>query len=155
MRALSSDWTFFYKFALPVIWIGGFAGSTLAMFIASDSFKGDGDIREFRMVFLVMTTLGSVALYWFCMRLKKVRLKEGTLLISNFRKEVKIPLRDVERVSGSILMHPELVWLRFRRSTELGTKVVFMAKSRFSLGLTRHPVVEELKQLIETAKYIT
>ena len=155
MRTLSSHWTFLYKFIFPVLWIGGFAGATLAMFIAPDSFKGDGDIREFRMFFLVITILGSVALYWCCMRLKKVRLKEDTLLISNFRKELKIPLRDVARVAGSILMHPELVWLHFRSPTEFGLKVVFMGKSRISFGLTRHPVVKELEHLIGTAKYST
>jgi hypothetical protein len=151
MRTLSSDWTFFYKFIFPVLWIGGFASMTLAMFITPDSFTGDGDIREFRMGFLVMTILGSVALYWCCMRLKKVTLKEDALLISNFRREVKISLRNIERVSGTVLMHPELVWLHFRRPTGFGLKVVFMGKSRFSFGLTRHPVVKELEQLIGTA----
>ena len=151
MRTLSSAWTFFYKFVFPTIWIGGFAVGTLLMFTAADSFQGSGDVREMRWYFLAATVLGGAAIYWSCMRLKKVTLNGDVLLISNFRKEIAIPLLDLERVSGSILMNPELVWLHFLRPTEFGTKIVFMGKWRLSFGFTRHPVVKELGKLIEQA----
>ncbi len=68
------------------------------------------------------------------MRLKKVTRKENDLVISNFRKVVEVPLQDVERVSGSVLIHPELVWLHFRRPNGFGSKVVFFTgKARFSV----------------------
>ena len=149
MRTLSSAWTFFYKFVFPTVWIGGFAVGTLLMFTAADSFEGGGDVCEMRWYFLTAIVLGGAAIYWSCMRLKKVTLDGDVLLISNFRKEIAIPLLDLERVSGSIFMHPELVWLHFRRPTEFGTKIVFMGKSRFSFGFTRHPIVKELGELIE------
>ena len=151
MRTLSSAWTFFYKFIFPTVWIGGFAVVTLLMFTAADSFEGGGDVREVRSYFLIATVLGGAAIYWSCMRLKKVTLDGGALLISNFRKQIAIPLRDVERVTGSILINPELIWLHFRRPTEYGTKIVFMGKWRFSFGFTRHPLVKELGELIEQA----
>lgn len=151
MHALSSAWTFFYKFVFPTVWIGGFAVGTLLMFTAADSFEGDGDVREIRWYVLTATVLGGAAIYWSCMRLKKVTLDGDVILISDFRKEIAIPLLDVERASGSVLMNPELVWLHFRRPTEFGTKIVFMGKWRFSFGFTRHPVVEDLEKLIEQA----
>jgi hypothetical protein len=155
MRTLSSDWTFFFKFIFPLIWIGGFAGITLAMFIFPDSFHsaGAGSLQDDRLKSLLGTILGGSAIYWSCMRLKKVSLKDDILRISNFRREIEVPLRDIERVSGSILIHPELVWLHFRAPTGFGTKVIFMGKVRSGFGLTPHPVVEEIERLIGTAKY--
>jgi hypothetical protein len=150
MRDLSSKWTWFYKFALPTLWIGLFAYSTLIMFIASDSW-GARDSRELGWVFLGLTVLGTLFLYWSCIRLKRVRLRGDVLVISNFETEIEVPLRDVDRVSGSLLVNPELVWLRFRRPTEFGTKVVFMPPIRFFHGFTRHPLVEELQEMLNAA----
>jgi hypothetical protein len=142
--------TFFYKCILPTFWIAGFAIATVLMFTTPESFKGDKDIREFRPIFLIITVAGAVFFYWSCMRLKKVSLKDNVLIVSNFLSEVVIPLGDVERVSGSVMMHPELVWLYLRRPTDFGTKIVFAAKWRFFSGFNRHPIVNELQKLAET-----
>jgi hypothetical protein len=148
MRELSSAWTFFYKFVFPTIWIGGFALGTLVMFTAPASLQGGRDVREIRWLFADATVVGGTLIYWFCMRLKKVSLNTDTLILSNYRQRVEVPLRDVEAISGSLLMSPELIWLRFRRPTSLGSKIVFMPKFRFSLGFSRHPLVAELRALI-------
>jgi hypothetical protein len=148
MRELSSTWTFYYKFVFPTIWIGMFALGTLMMFIDPDGFEGGGDVREARWIFAGATVVGITFIYWFSMRLKKVSLDGQILVISNYRRRIEVPLREIEEVSGSLLMTPELVWLRFRRPTAMGTKVVFMPKIRFSFGLSRHPVVAELRALV-------
>jgi hypothetical protein len=124
MRELSSAWTFFYKVIFPTLWIGGFALATLFMFVAPDAFhsrSGQEDIRGARWIFAAATLLGGALIYWACIRLKKVSLVAGRLVISNYRRAIEIPIRDVESVSGSILVSPELIWLRFRRPTELGS----------------------------------
>src|SRR5262245_43616150 len=148
MRELSSKWTFFYKFVFPTIWIGMFALAPLMMFIDPDRFEGKGDVREARWFFVGATVVGGAFLYWFCMRLKKVSLDGHMLVISNYLRRMEVPLRDVEAVSGSLFTSPELVWLRFRHPTAMGTKIVFMPKIRFSFGLTRHPLVAELRALV-------
>lgn len=146
MRTLSSEWTFFYKFVFPVLWIGVLAYVMLPLFAATGSSNLWGNSR-----FVILMTIAVFACGWWfsiSIRLKKVALRDGLLLISDFRKQVEIPLRDIERVSGSILMNPELVWLHLKGPTEFGSKIVFMAKFRLLSGLTRPPVVEELEQLI-------
>jgi len=148
MRELSSTWTFFYKFVFPTLWIGMFAMGTLLMFVVPDSFKGGGDVREIRWFFAGATVVGGAFIYWACIRLKKVSLDANTLVVSNYRHQVEVPLRDVEAISGSLFMSPELIWLRLRNPTILGTKVVFMPKVRLSFGFSRHPLVAELRALI-------
>ena len=149
MRTISSDLTFLSKLVLPTLVIGGFASSTLFMFIAPDAFEGNWDAREMRWYFLAGTLVKGAVLYWYCLRLKRVKLDGAVLLISNFRKQVAVPLHEVERVSGSILINPELIWLHFRRPTDFGTKIVFMPKLRPFPGFRHHPLVKELSELIE------
>src|SRR5271157_5519332 len=73
MRQLSSSMTSFYKFVFPTVWIGAFASVTLLMFIAPDSFKGNGDVHEMRWQFAFAMAVGGGFIYWACMRLKTVR----------------------------------------------------------------------------------
>ena len=151
MRRLSSDWTFLYKFVIPTFCIGEFALLTLLMFTAPGSLKGRGDVRQVRWIFLTVTIVSGPFFYWWCMRLKKVAFDQDVLLISNFRKEVGIPLHELEQVSGTITIFviPELIWLHFRRPTSFGKRIVFMPKLRFSFRFTRHPLVKELEEFIE------
>jgi|GEM_PF-730937 len=152
MRQLSSSMTFFYKFIFPTFWIGMFTFGTLLMFIAPDSFKGNGDVREMRWLFAFITVVGGSFIYWACMRLKTVSMSADALIISNYRRRIDVPLRDVEAISGSLLMSPELIWLRFRHPTPFGEKVVFMPKFRFfSFHFSRHPLVAELQALISSS----
>jgi len=149
MRTLSSSLTFGYKFIFPIFWIGVFGIVTLLMFAAPDLIEDGKTVREIRSYFLFALILGGTLIYWSCMRLKKVSLDRDYLYISNFSKVVKVNLRDVERVSGSLFLNPELVWLRFRSPTEFGEKIVFMGKWRLISGWTRHPVVNEIEEKID------
>jgi len=148
MEDLSSKLTFFFKFVFPAFWIGMFVGITLLMFLGPDSFEGDGDVREVRWVFVGATIAGTGFIYWSCMRVKRISLVGHEFIISNYRRTLRVPLRDVERVSSSVLMQPELIWLHFRRPTEFGTRVVFMPKQRALGGFTRHPLARRLSDLV-------
>jgi hypothetical protein len=152
MQKLSSDWTFIYKFLFPIFWIGFLGYNSVAMFMAPGSFGPRSSGAETRVILSLATVLGTIGLYWLVMRLKAVALKGQTLVISNFNKIIEVPLHDVERVSGSVFISPELVWLHFLRPTEFGQKVVFMGKLRFSFGFTVHPIVKKLQVAISSRR---
>ena len=147
-RTLSSGLTFFYKFIFTSFWIGMFGLGTATMFLTQDGSSNADAVVSSRWTFLTVWIVGSAAVYWFCGRLKRVILTDNSFLISNYRTEIEIPLRHVDSVSGSLLIQPQLVWLRFRRPTEFGSKIVFMPGIRFSLGFTRHPIVKELESIL-------
>jgi hypothetical protein len=130
------------------MWIGMFSLGTLLMFVAPDSFEGDGDIREMRRFFLGATIVGSVFIYWACMRVKRVQLAGSEFIISNYRKTIRIPVRDVEHVSSSVLLSPELIWLHLRRSSDFGSRIVFMPRQRFFGGFTLNPEAARLNKLL-------
>jgi hypothetical protein len=149
-RLISSRLTVFYKFVFPVLWIGLFAVITAAMFIVPD--ERAGDLRDLRWVFAAVTVVGAAFVYWFGMRLKRVALGERSMIVSNYVEEADVPLIDVERVSGSVLLSPELVWIHLRRPSTFGQKIVFMPTMRMFHGFSRHPIVAELQQVVENAR---
>ena len=148
MEDLTSRLTFLYKFVLPATWIGMFAVVTLLMFIAPDSFEGDGDVREMRWTFLAATAVGSALIYWACIRIKRVHLAGRQFVVSNYRKTIRIPFRDVERASSSRFMNPQLIWLHLRRPSDFGSRIAFMPRQSFFRRHGRHPLVERLNELL-------
>jgi hypothetical protein len=150
-RQLSSRMTLFYKVIFPTIWIGGFALGTALMFLSPDAWNPNPHLREVRWIFLLASIVGTGLIYWSCIRMKEVWLTQNSLVLSNYLREITVPLQQIERVSGSILMSPELVWIHFRRTTPFGNRIIFMPKLRLLSGFSPHPVVDELRQLVKEA----
>lgn len=95
--------------------------------------------------------LGSSYLYFVYGKIMKVAIYDSRFVISDYRKEIKIKLSDIESVGGSILLNPELVWLNLKENSQFGKKIIFMPEPRnffsISAGLTKHPLVAKLKSL--------
>jgi len=142
-RRLSSEMTFFYKFVFPVLWILLWAAILAALFIhASTVLLTAGEFAA-----LIAVLLGATALFlWAYAPVVKVDLLDDAIRVSDFRRTAEIPLEDIESVSSSRLMNPELVWIRFRRVTEFGSKIRFIAAYRFFGGWNSPPAARKLKE---------
>ena len=147
MRNLSSDWTGFYKFVFPVLWIAAFGAGTLALFIGYLHARGTMPIYWPYQMLVILIGVGGF-LIWYSRNLKTVRLDGSDLVIADSSGVERVPLKDVERVTGSLYVHPELMWLYIRRPGEPEEKVMFMPPIRFWGGFTRHPLVKELSEMI-------
>jgi hypothetical protein len=145
---LSSAQTFLMKMLFPPLWIGGFAAVTLSLFLAPDSWHGaDGGPPdpELKWVFLFGTIAGTAFIWWSCIRLKRVRMDDKALYISNYSREIVVPLVNVAEVTenGWLNIHP--VTITFHSDTEFGSRVVFMPKTRWFGFWSSHPVVDEIR----------
>lgn len=107
---LSSPATVFYKFVLPALLVLVATVICLRTLIE--------DIKTVPLVIFV-SSLILLLEYWLYGRIKRISLDGSTLVISNFRKEVRIPLSDLEKASGSLGINPEVVSLYFRHATPL------------------------------------
>jgi hypothetical protein len=146
-RSLSSSFTFFYKFVFPTAWLGGFGGGTIGMFV-----HGWPNMSGEEIPFAMMSVVGGLFLYWVCGRLKKITMSGDTLSISNYFRTVEVSITDVERVWATRLLSPEHIGLEFSNRKPFGKSVIFMPPTRFTLGVTEHPLARELRTLIASAK---
>lgn len=151
-RTLSSAQTFVVKAIFPAIWIAGFGAATLSLWFedASDSARPDTLIAA-RWISLVVWLVFSAVVLRIGAILKRVRVDGKFLYVSNYRREVAVPLSAVDTVTENrwINIHP--VTIRFRAPTAFGQTVTFMPKSRV-LGWRPHPVVAELRSAADLAR---
>ena len=138
-RQLSSHWTRFYKLGLPPLWLG--LGLWLGLLSRE---AGDALLAPVAALWLV----GVGFVLWLAGALKQVRLEGDALEVRGLRETLRIPLRDCEAVSGTLLLSPELVFLRLRRPSAFGSRVVFVPRPRGFHPLSVHPLVPRLRALI-------
>ena len=139
-RRLSSYQTVFMKIVLPGLWVGGVGILVLMSFF--NSFSGAPP----KLTFLIIWIGGSVFVCWTNVSLKDVSVDENFLYVSNYLKEIAIPLSDIYDVTENrwINFHP--VTIHLGSPSEFGHKIVFMPRTRFWI-YSPHPVVAELKRL--------
>ncbi|MBZ5525588.1 MAG: hypothetical protein LAP21_25475 [Acidobacteriia bacterium] len=146
-RTISSSQTFFAKIIFPTFWIGGFATATVILFLA----KPDPDTAFMKWIFLPGTMAGALMFWWIYMRLKRVRMDDKALYVSNYITEITVPLSNVAEVSGSRWMNNQQVSIRFHSETEFGSQIVFMPRLRFFSLWSLHPMVGEIRDAVARA----
>jgi len=135
-RVISSAQTFITKFILPFVVVGVLAyGLSLAG-------------SRVLPIFAPVGVLVVLSIYWYYVRLKKVAIDSDGLVISNYVREVRIPWRDIIKISGSRWEKTHQVTVTFDRNTGFGTSIVFMPKFRFLWPGQEHPIAQELRDLL-------
>jgi len=146
-RELSSLQTFLMKFVFPPLWISGFGAGTIAMWLVADGHVRAGpSAPEPKVMFLFVWIVGSALLLWMCAGLKRVRLDRGKLFVSNYLREIAVPLSEIDDVTEFRWVNIHPVTIHLRHATEFGERIMFMPKSRMFALWSSHPVVEELLQ---------
>lgn len=145
-QTLSSVQTFYVKFFVPTMWFFGLGGMMLAIFFGAFPDDGNKPKPSDWLWFLTMWILGFALIWWRCARLKKVRIDSSAIYVSNYLKEVRIPLEEIQEITESRWdkIHP--VTIHFRHSTSFGEQIVFMPKWQL-WSWKSHPVVKELRGL--------
>ncbi|HEV8400217.1 MAG TPA: hypothetical protein VGQ18_10310 [Gemmatimonadales bacterium] len=154
-RTISSLQTSFLKFVFPPLWIGGFTIATIALFLGAGDFRdaaGNTPPLDLKWVFLLVTIAGGSFIYWACAPLKRVELDDRALYISNYSKEIEVPLRDIAEVTENRWIHSHPVTIHFHRETEFGDSIVFMPTVRWFGFWSSHPIVAELRAAAARAR---
>jgi hypothetical protein len=123
------------KFIYPAIWIPLFG------------LGFEGPANAPRWEFLFMWIVGSVFIYWGGVRLKKVSVDDNFLYVSNYLKEISIPLSEIYDVTENVWLSVHPVTIHLNSPSEFGDKIVFMPPQRYFTFFSSHPVVNELKEL--------
>jgi len=130
---ISSRWTPFYRFVVPVAVVAGLAFATYAAWLHPERQKlPQGMPPEYGWVILVFTgALVLVILRWTLGGLKQVELDGDELIISDFRSEIRVPLAAVEKISRRSMSDPPRYTITFAEDTEFGRRVTFIAPRRW------------------------
>jgi hypothetical protein len=144
METISSSLTFFYKFVFTTLWSGGFALGTLVMFLSSKP-----EVREMRWQFGAVWIVGTALIWWTCARLKRVELNGTTLIISNYRDDIRVQAHDLAEVRQNRLINLRPITLTFKRETPFGKTVTFMPQVSRRL-FSEDDIVGKLRSLAST-----
>lgn len=142
-RTLSSSLTFLHKIIVPAVWLVLFGFITFASFL-----PGSGVPHAAGSFSLVMLIVGAALMYRFGLRLKVVSVDDNYLYVSNYAKEIAIPLDEISDVTENKWANNRPVTIRLRSPSEFGDKIVFMPKVKMLLFFGDHPVATELRELI-------
>ncbi len=139
-RTLSSPLTFLYKSVFSLL----FAAVFLCCAFTSVKLMGDP-------MALPAALLGGalfLGMFIHLASLKKVALRDRSLVVSGFMRSQTVPLSAITSVRGSTLFSHHPIWVRFRSDTGKEKRIVFMPHMLF-IFFREHPVAEELRGLIE------
>ena len=138
-RVISSKDTFFYKIILPVFLL------ICATILPAAVYLYDKKNNAVAAVFVFLFLLISVALFFLMTKaLKKLSLADGFLYVSNYRKEIAVPLSNIEKILWFGDMRPTMIYLK--TPSEFGKKVNFYPNIKAQYNES-NPIVEELKEL--------
>jgi hypothetical protein len=139
-RKLSSAMTPIYKFALPV-------------FILAFCLNGAFHLGVFRgwRVLLVMTFM-LLVWYFLAGRLLVVQRDDKSLSVSNYQREIQVPLSDVSKITENKLINTRDVTIHLTQPSAFGSRITFVPEVQFLLFFRSHPVVAELNQLVARAR---
>ena len=126
-----------------MFWIPFWGFGTLTSFFV----EAGGPKAPPKWIFLFGWLVGCVFIYWLCIRLKEVSVDDDFLYVSNYRKEIAIPLSEIYDVTENVWVNIHPVTIHLRSPSEFGDKIVFMPTTRFFAFFSPHPVVNELKEL--------
>ncbi len=142
MRVLSSRATPFYRFFTPLAWF--LLWLFLAPFIDAATARYE--------IFLAVAVLGACLFFWHGSRLRKVILDGDTLVISNYSRDVSVPLTSISQVKGSRWAKTKDVIITFDHDIGFGDKVVFVPKTRWLWPWQEHPIAAEMRKLAGIAE---
>jgi hypothetical protein len=144
---ISSAGTFLAKFTAPAFWIlfGGLLNLSF-WFGIPDGRRPPA--LEAKFFFLIAWILGSALVCWTNAGLKRVRLDGQQLLLSNYVREICIPISAIIDVRQNFWLKSRPITIYFGGATKFGNQATFIPKWRLRIRFWREdPVVDELRQM--------
>jgi hypothetical protein len=90
-------------------------------------------------------------LFWCHFRLKRVCIDKKTIFVSNYLKEIQVPLVKIENINSGLLSRPRLITVKFINKTLFGSSIVFAPPSGF-FDFDHYPIEAEIRDAIGKAK---
>lgn len=152
---LSSRWTPFYKFVLPLLVLSGIGAGTVIAYLRPEPQTMPPGLRPDQgWILMAVAAVIAIAVMWWALgRLMRVELDEDELIISNYRSEIRVPLSNVAKIAGPSRSNPPRYTLTFEEPTDFGRTIAFIPPIAWTLMRTKErDEVVELRAAWEAAR---
>ena len=85
------------------------------------------------------------------MRLKSIRVDDEFLYISNFRKEIRVSIRDISGIFETRFATGHPITIELSRHTDFGDRIVFIPPLRWWGGRRSDTIMDELRRAANRA----
>ena len=114
-------------------------------------FTGDDKSPFWSKLLFFGIGIGATAIFYFTvMKFMVVSVDDDFLYVSNYSKEISIPLSDIEKVTEVVRVRGHPVTIHLKTPSAFGSKIVFTPKSYGFRLFSANPLVAELNELAET-----
>jgi hypothetical protein len=132
------------KVVFPAVWLGTFLAGDVALFLGPSRPEGTSDPS---VGFPIVTVLGAVFFWRTLARLKKIRVDDEGLWVSNFRTEEFVPYAEVRSVREWRWWSPRFTAIQLKRPFRFGTEILFVPSAPRMMGDRRdHPSTTFLRE---------
>ncbi len=147
-RQLSSKQTFLLKIILPIFFITTLTAMSLMLFF---NFPAN-EFFPLMILFPVIALVGIISMYLTVMRYKKVSVDDEFLYVSNYRKEITIPLSNIGGVTEIKWVRTRPITIHLKTDSEFGRKIVFTPKLNGFRVFAANPIIAELEKLAKITR---
>lgn len=130
MQRVSSSATLFLKFFIPTFWMVFFGAFAVALFISPNLHSGAIPMNVMKMGIVIFFLLGTLALYWALMRLKRVELDEDFVYVTNYFKTFRYPYHNIEKMEESDYLFFRSMHIHLKEPGNFGKKITFVVSQK-------------------------
>jgi hypothetical protein len=154
MTKISSNSTFFYKKAFPILWFGFMAVCVGTTLLSGALGKDALFLLPGLLIPCLLVGVGFLLFRKLLWNLADEVYDGGDFLLVRDRgEEDSVPLANIVNVNASIMINPPRVTLRLARPGKFGTEISFSPKARFTLNpFAKSQVAEDLIVRVDQAR---
>ena len=130
MYQLSSGTTLFYKIFLPCIWLAFFSTFAMAVFLLDEDYVGGYSVVYYRVGLLLFLLCGFLFFRFTVFKLKRVDANETYFHISNYFKNFRYPIADIEYIQTRNIGIATVATLTLVAKGSFGKKIYFLLSER-------------------------
>lgn len=128
MHRVSSNFTLFFKFFIPVLWSVFFGLFTIALFVVHESDLPFLTSTAFKFPFLIFYILFFLFLYFTFFQLRRVELGDETsYYVSTYFKHFMLIYEDIKEVKVIKAPFFTVYTIRLKAKSKLGLSITFLA----------------------------
>ena len=143
MERVSSNFTLFLKFFVPVFWLVFFGAFTLASLLTTYSYVGNIPALYFK-IGVVLFYLSGILMFGFTLlRLVRVELGADSIYVTNYFRHIQYTLDSVDSLAISRFGFFTVGTLTLKAKGSLGRRLTFVVnKSRLEDFWEKHPALQ-------------